>query len=127
MKKLVIFIAAALLLFSVLACKASGPDADIVRTWKKAEWQAAAEKDRIAALAAIIAADRDDVDAQASAELSVEGFNSYFASVTNEDSLTLGEVFDESVIEEDVSAEAAGEETASDAPVQESAETDEGT
>ncbi len=82
----------AVLLMALCACSPL-PEADAVRAWKKADWIAATEQERLAALTAVIAADREDIDAKRSAELSLEDFDAFFASLEDEN-FTLGDVYD---------------------------------
>ena len=100
MKRIILVAAAVLMLFLVCACSGKS-DAETVRSWTKKEWTEAANKDKIDALAALIEADRDDIDAQKSAEISVSGFDDFFETLEDE-TLTLGEIYDSCKVEETV-------------------------
>ena len=99
MKRCLLLIAAVIIVLSVCACAVSKIEAPEARAWTKSNWLEADEKLKLAALTAVIGADRDDIDVEKSAEISLPGFDEYFKNLEDE-ALTLGEVYDLCTVQE---------------------------
>lgn len=99
MKKTIALLIAVIMILGLCACAAAKIEASEARAWTKDDWAKADDKLRKKALEVIITADREDIDAEKSAEVSLDGFNEYFITLEDE-TITLGEIYDLCTVEE---------------------------